>query len=179
MKQPNLLRGALIGALAGVVGSYAKALAEPPLQTLTEAWFPPTPAEKKMIGADPSGRLDHMPPAEMIQAAADAAQVSISKHDKLRDQQFIHYGMGAGTAAVYGALAEVYPGVTRGAGIPAGAVLYGLTHASAVPATGFQAWPWQLPIAAVLWEAGSHLVFGLVTELTRQGLEIVWERLED
>jgi putative membrane protein len=179
MKQPNLIRGALIGAVAGVLGSYAKALAEPPLQTLTEAWFPPTPAEKKMIGADPSGRLDHMPPAEMIQAAADAAHRPISKQDKLRDQQFIHYGVGAGTAAVYGALAEVYPGVTRGQGVPAGAVLYGLTHASAVPATGFQAWPWQLPVAAVLWEALSHLVFGLTVEVTRQALTALVERLDE
>ena len=179
MKQPKPLRGALIGALAGVVGAYAKSLAEPPLQKITEAWFPPTPAEKRMVGADPSGRIEHMPPAEMIQAAADAAHHPISKQDKLRDQQLIHYGLGAGTAAVYGALAEYYPGVTRGEGVPAGAVLYSLTHASAVPATGFQAWPWQLPIAAVLWEAMSHLVFGLSVEVTRQALTALAERLDD
>lgn len=176
MKQPNLLRGALVGAAAGLVGAYVKSLVEPPLQTLAEHYFPPTPAEKKMTGADPTGRIDHMPPAEMIQAAADAED--LSKPQKLAAQQGIHYTLGAGVGAVYGALAEVAPGVTVGEGVPAGAVLYGLTHASAVPATGFQAWPWQLPLSAVLWEAGSHLVYGLTTELTRQLLNALLERAE-
>ena len=170
MKQPNLIRGALVGAVAGVVGAYLKSLAEPPLQALTEHYFPPTPAEKKMIGADISGRPDHMPPAEMVQAAADAAGTDLSRPQKMAAQQGIHYALGAGLGATYSALAEVAPAVTWGEGVPAGAVMYGLTHASAVPATGFQAWPWQLPLSAVLWEAGSHLVYGLGTELTRRGL---------
>lgn len=170
MKQPQLLSGILIGAVSGVVGAYVKSLAEPPLQTLAESLFPPTPAEKKMIGADISGRPDHMPPAEMVQAAADALETDISKPQKMAAQQAIHYTLGAGLGAVYGALAEISPAVTRGAGIPAGAVMYGLTHATAVPATGFQAWPWQLPPSAVLWEAGSHLAYGLTVELTRRRL---------
>jgi len=178
MNQPNLLRAALVGAAAGILGAYVKSLVEPPLQTLAEHFFVPTPAEKKMIGADPSGRIDHMPPAEMIQAAADAEGMDLSKDQKLAAQQGIHYTLGAGLGAVYGALAELAPGVTVGAGVPAGAVLYGLTHASAVPATGFQAWPWQLPLSAVLWEAGSHLAYGLTTELTRQALSALLERTE-
>ncbi|GAA4020965.1 hypothetical protein GCM10022631_38590 [Deinococcus rubellus] len=178
MKQPNLLRGALIGAAAGLIGAYVKSLVEPPLQTLAEHSFPPTPAEKKMIGADPTGRIDHMPPAEMIQAAADARGVDLSKPQKLAAQQGVHYALGASVGAVYGALAEVAPGITVGEGLPAGAVLYGLTHASAVPATGFQAWPWQLPLSAVLWEAGSHLAYGLTTELARQLLSALLDRAE-
>ncbi|WP_415789291.1 hypothetical protein [Deinococcus saxicola] len=50
------------GAVAGLAGAYLKSAAEPPLQTLTEHYFPPTNAQKQMIGADPTGRIDHMPP---------------------------------------------------------------------------------------------------------------------
>ncbi|AZI44734.1 DUF1440 domain-containing protein (plasmid) [Deinococcus psychrotolerans] len=176
MKQPQILSGMLIGAVSGVVGAYVKSFVEPPLQTLAESIFPPTPAEKKMIGADISGRPDHMPPAEMVQAAADAAGTNLSRPQKMAAQQAIHYTLGAGLGAVYGALAEISPAVTRGAGAPAGAVMYGLTHATAVPATGFQAWPWQLPPSAVLWEAGSHLAYGLSVELTRRSLIALLQR---
>lgn len=170
------LEAALIGAVAGLAGAWVKAQAEPPLQKLTEAYFPPTPGQKKMTGADPIGRQDHMPPAEMIQAAADATDHDITKKQKLAAQQAVHYAMGAALGAAYGVLAARDRRVSRGLGVPAGAVMYGLTHATAVPATGFQAWPWQLPLAAVLWEAGSHLAFGATTEVTRRGLSAGLDR---
>lgn len=179
MRQPQPLRGALVGAVAGLVGAYAKSLAEPPLQRLTEQFFPPTPQQKEMIGADPIGHQDRMPPAEMIEAAGEALGHEPTKDQKLQGQQVIHYALGALLGATYGTLAETTPQVTVGAGVPAGAVMYGLTHATAVPATGFQAWPWQLPVAAVLWESGSHLVFGLTTELTRLALNELLDRIED
>jgi putative membrane protein len=170
-KQPDPLKGALAGALAGAAASYLKALAEPPLQRLTEDLWPPTAAQKELVGADPIGHQDNMPPAVMIEAAAEElADTRLSKKQKLAYQQVVHYAMGTALGAVYGALAEYQPGVARGLGMPAGAVMYLLTHASAVPATGFQKWPWQLPRAAVAWESGSHLVFGAGVELVRKPL---------
>ncbi|MDV6375825.1 DUF1440 domain-containing protein [Deinococcus arenicola] len=178
-KRPQPLRGILVGAVAGMAGAYLKSAAEPPLQTLTEHYFPPTNAEKLMIGADPTGRIDHMPPAEMIEAAAQATGHEISKGQKLAAQQMVHYTLGAGLGAAYGLLAEYQPAVTRGAGVPAGAVMYVLTHGSAVPATGFQNPPWKLPLSAVLWEAGSHLVFGLGVELGRRALMALLKKAGD
>ncbi len=167
-RQENLFKGALAGALAGVLAAYLKALAEPPLQKVAEGVWPPTAAQKEMVGADPTGHLDNMPPAVMVRAAAEQlADAAPSKKQTLALQQAIHYALGASLGAVYGALAEVRPGVTRGLGVPAGAVMYLLTHATAVPATGFQRWPWQLPRAAVAWESGSHLVYGAGLETAR------------
>ena len=167
-RQENLFKGALAGALAGVLAAYLKALAEPPLQKVTEGIWPPTTTQKEMVGADPTGHLDNMPPAVMVQAAAEElTDTTLGKTQTLALQQVIHYALGASLGAVYGALAEVQPGVTRGLGVPAGAVMYLLTHATAVPATGFQRWPWQLPRAAVAWESGSHLVFGAGLETAR------------
>ncbi|WP_424950728.1 DUF1440 domain-containing protein [Deinococcus sp.] len=166
--EPDLLRGALAGAVAGLGAAYLKALAEPPLQKLTESVWPPTAAQKELVGADPVGHQDNMPPAVMVEAAAkELADTTLSREQKLAYQQVIHFTLGAVLGAVYGALAEYEPVVTRGLGVPAGAVMYLCTHASAVPATGFQRWPWQLPRAAVAWESGSHLVFGAGLELLR------------
>jgi putative membrane protein len=168
---PNLLKGAIAGALAGLAAALLKSLAEPPLQKLTEEIWPPTPAQKRMVGADPTGHLENMPPAVMLEAAAETfADRHLSRSEKLRGQQVVHFVMGAGLGAVYGALAEVWPAETRGLGVPAGAVMYALTHGSGVPATGVQAWPWQLPPAAVAWESGSHLVYGAGLESLRRPL---------
>ena len=168
---PEPLKGALAGAVAGVAAAYLKALAEPPLQNLTESVWPPTAEQKKLVGADPIGHQDNMPPAVMLEAAAEGlADTELSRKQKLAYQQVVHYTLGAFLGAVYGALAEYQPKVTGGLGVPAGAVMYLCTHATAVPATGFQRWPWQLPPAAVAWESGSHLVFGAGLELVRKPL---------
>ncbi|WP_425148594.1 DUF1440 domain-containing protein [Deinococcus sp.] len=173
-RPPNLWKGALAGAAAGIAAAYLKSLAEPPLQTLTEGIWPPTEAQKELVGADPKGHQDKMPPAVMIEAAAEElAGTTLTRQQKLASQQVIHYTLGALLGAVYGALAEVQPGVTRGLGVPAGAVMYLCTHATAVPATGFQRWPWELPRAAVAWESGSHLVYGAGLEVGRGALRRV------
>ncbi len=167
--RPEPLKGALAGAVAGLGAAYLKSLVEPPLQTITEGIWPPTTEQKKEVGADPKGHQDNMPPAVMVEAAAEnLADTHLSKQQKLAYQQVIHYTLGAVLGAVYGALAEYEPQVTRGLGVPAGAAMYLCTHATAVPATGFQRWPWQLPRAAVAWESGSHLVFGAGLELARK-----------
>lgn len=169
--EPDLLKGALAGAVAGLAAAYLKSKAEPPLQEITEGIWPPTPAQKKLVGADPTGHLDNMPPAVMIEAAAEQfADTHLDRKRKLAYQQVVHYALGAVLGAAYGAAAERAPVVTRGLGVPAGAVMYALTHGSAVPATGFQRWPWQLPRAAVAWESGSHLVFGAGLEVLRRPL---------
>ena len=168
---PEPLKGALAGALAGMAAAYLKALAEPPLQKLTEGVWPPTAEQKELVGADPVGHQDNMPPAVMLEAAAEEVMdTELSKKQKLAYQQVVHYTLGAFLGAFYGALAEYQPNVTGGLGVPAGAVMYLCTHATAVPATGFQRWPWQLPPAAVAWESGSHLVFGAGLELVRKPL---------
>ena len=168
-EHPTLWKGLLVGALAGLAAAWLKSLAEPPLQRLSEQVWPVTPAGHGMVGADPTHHQDNMPPAVLLDHAEERlAGHPLSRDQKLKGQQMIHYVMGAGLGAVYGALAEVAPGVTRGLGVPAGAVLYALTHGSGVPATGVQAWPWQLPRAAVAWESGSHLVYGAGLEVLRR-----------
>jgi putative membrane protein len=154
-----------IGAAVGVAASWIKALSEPRLQTLFERLIQPTAAEKELVGADPSGHPDRMPPAEL----ADRLSIRIRRHGLSQQQRLsvlnpVHYVFGAAVGVAYVIAARRRPSVTRGLGTLAGLTIYGSTHASALPILRIQEPPWKLPASAVLWEGTSHAVFGLSLE---------------
>src|SRR5215469_10776746 len=154
-----------IGAAVGIAASWVKALSEPRLQGLFERLIQPTAAEKELVGADPSGHPDRMPPAEV----ADRLASRITGHGLSRQQRVsvlnpVHYTFGAALGVAYVGAARRWPALTRGLGILAGLLIYGSTHASALPILRIQEPPWKLPASAVLWEGTSHMVFGLALE---------------
>jgi putative membrane protein len=161
----------IIGAAVGIAASWIKSLSEPRLQELFERLVQPTAAQKELVGADPSGHPDRMPPAEV----ADRLARRVSGHGLSRRQRVsvlnpVHYAFGAAVGVAYVRAAQRWPAVTRDLGVPAGLVIYGSTHASALPILGIQEPPWKLPMAAVLWEGTSHVVFGLALEGFRRAL---------
>lgn len=167
----SLGRGAIAGALASFPASWAKQLSEPPLQRWSEQLFVPKPGEKEMVGADPSGRPENMPPAVLAERASRTLTgKGLSTQQKVLALHAIHYGFGAVLGAAYAAYVTAVPRAGIGWGAPAGLIMYGLTHGSAVPAMGLQRPPWRLPRAAMCWELTSHLVFGVVLEVSRRAI---------
>ncbi len=171
--RPSMTRSiaiaALIGASASIPASLLKAISEPPLQRAAESLWPPTEAQKALVGADPSGRPENMPPAVIAERVARWLDLAaLDDRSKIRAQNVIHYAFGVMLGAGYGMAAEVFPAITRGLGVPAGAAIYALTHASSLPLLDIQAPPGRLPRSAVAWEATSHLLFGLTLELGRR-----------
>ena len=164
--RPSLWKGALAGLVGGVVGTFVKSQAEPVLQDLGERWFPPSPAETERPGADVQGHPERMPPAELAQDVTDA---TLDEDQKLAAQEGIHWAFGTSAGAAYGVLAE-YTGAEAGYGVPAALALFAGTHASTLPALGLQASPAKLPAAWWVWEAGSHVVYGLTVDLVRRGV---------
>ena len=158
--------------IGGLVGSWVKALSEVRLQAVTERVLPPSPAQKREVGADPRGHLENMPPAVIANRAAVAlGHGGLSAPQRLRVQLVIHYGLGAGLGIVYSGLASRWPGVSRGRGALAGLAIYAGSHGSVLPVLGVQKPPWRLPPAAVVWESISHIVFGASLEAARRALE--------
>jgi putative membrane protein len=154
-----------VGAAVGIAASWVKALSEPRLQGLFERVIQPTVAEKELVGADPSGHPDRMPPAEV----ADRLASRIRGHGLSRQQRVsvlnpVHYTFGAALGVAYVGAARRWPALTRGLGVLAGLMIYGSTHASALPILRIQEPPWKLPASAVLWEGTSHMVFVLSLE---------------
>src|ERR1043165_5014304 len=112
------------GAIAGLVASWVKALTEPPLQALAEAFLPPSPSQKQDVGADPSGHPENMPPAVLVDRVTVALGRPLTVPQRLRAQQVIHYGRGAGLGVAYSAAASRWPTVNRGRGALAGVAIY-------------------------------------------------------
>lgn len=162
-------RAALIGATASILASVLKGIGERRLQGAAESLWPPTEAQKELVGVDPSGRPENMPPAVLADRAAQwLGHGPLDDRSKLRAQNVIHYTFGAAFGAGYGIAAELIPTVTTGIGLAAGAGLYAVTHASILPLLGIQEPPGRLPRSAVAWEFTGHLGFGLTLELGRR-----------
>ena len=161
---------AVKGVLTGLMASWVKALAEPRLQAVAERILPPSPTQKHDVGADPSGHPENMPPAVLVDRATVALGRRVTVPQRLRAQQVIHYGMGAGLGVAYIAAATRWPAATRARGALAGLAIYTGAHGTLLPALGIQRPPWRLSPAAVAWESTSHLVFGVALEATRSAL---------
>ncbi len=169
-----MLRGAAVGALASLPASYVKAVTEPALQRAAEQVVPPQVWQKRLVGTDPSGHPENMPPAVVAAEVAELRDGTVlDTAQKVRASTAIHYVFGAVAGAAYGALAARFPGVTSGGGAPAGIALYAATHGTGLPAAGIQEPPWTLPASAVLWESGSHAVYGVTLEVSRRLLDRV------
>ena len=160
---------ALIGAIASILASVLKGVGERRLQRAAESLWPPTEAQKELVGADPSGHPENMPPAVLADRVARwLGHGPLDDHSKLKAQNVIHYTFGAAFGAGYGIAAELIPIITTGLGVSAGAGLYAVTHATVLPLLGIQEPPGRRPRSAVAWELTSHLGFGLTLELGRR-----------
>lgn len=80
----------------------------------------------------------------------------------------VHYAFGAATGGLYGALAEVAPEVTTGAGLPFGAVFWAVADETAVPLLGLSKGPTEYPVSTHVYALASHLVYGVTAEATRR-----------
>jgi uncharacterized membrane protein YagU involved in acid resistance len=170
----TLVRAAFLGAVASIPASKLKGVSERQLQRATESVWPPSEQEKLLVGADPTGHLENMPPAVLAdRVARRLGHGPLDTPTKLRIQNAVHYGFGALSGSVYGALAESFPAATAGAGTAAGAGLYLASHGSTLPLLRVQMPPWRLPRAAFVWEFTSHLLFGAALELSRRGVRRV------
>jgi putative membrane protein len=82
----------------------------------------------------------------------------------------VHYAFGTATGGLYGAVAEVLPEVTLGAGLPFGAAFWLVADETAVPLLRLSKPPTEYPLSTHLYAFASHLVYGLTSELVRRAV---------
>lgn len=143
--QPHVLKGALAGLIGGLIATAAKTAAESvyPPRTHGEPEPPPLMAEK-IVGHPLRGK------SRIVGAEA------------------VHWGFGAATGALYGALAEIYPPATAKNGVNFGLALCAMTHEGALPAMGLSAKPSEQQPREKRSEVATHVVYGVVTEVVRR-----------
>jgi uncharacterized protein DUF1440 len=161
----RILRGALAGAIAGLVGAYA-------MERFQALW---SETEKKSRPRLTARAAKDEPTT--VKAAERVVENVL--HTELPDElkpvagEAVHYGMGIFSGAIYGAIAEVVPVVRAGNGLLFGAVLWFVADETAVSAVGLAKRPSEYPPSTHAYALSSHLVYGFVTETVRRILRLV------
>ena len=127
---------------------------------------------KEEGGQSPGGGEEQEPATVK---AAEAISENVFGHELTKGEKdvagpAVHYVMGAGSAAIYGVLAEFAPGVTAGAGVPFGTAVWLVADEAAVPALGLSKGPTEYPLSTHVYSLASHFVYGLTTEFVRRGV---------
>jgi putative membrane protein len=82
----------------------------------------------------------------------------------------VHYSLGTGVGGLYGAVAEVAPEITAGAGLPFGAAFWLVVDEGAVPMLGLSKGPTSFPLSTHAYALTSHFVYGLTAEIVRRAV---------
>lgn len=131
--------------------------------------------QNKNLEADQLETSNNDEQADATVKAASALSEAIFGHRLTKDEKKIaasavHYSLGTGVGGLYGAVAEVVPEVTAGAGLPFGAAFWLVVDETAVPLLGLSKGPTKYPLSTHGYALTSHLVYGLTAELVRRGL---------
>lgn len=147
LQERSLAKGMMAGLIGGLAATAAKSMAEKfyPPRTHGEP-EPPVVLAEKLLGHELAGSARTL--------AAES----------------IHWSFGALVGAAYGGLAEFYPAATAKEGASFGMTLAALTHESALPALGLSAEPPDRTTRDKASEMGTHVVFGVVTEIVRKSV---------
>lgn len=158
----DLMKGFLAGVAGGILAAFLMEQFQAAWSSASEAMQP----SKKRGGRKPD-------PATVRAANAIVEKVTgrkVPKEYKPIAGEAVHYGMGATTAGVYGALAEVAPLVTIGDGLGFGTGVWLLADEIAVPAAGLSKSPKEIPLTTHIYAFASHLIYGWITETVRRAV---------
>lgn len=173
----NLLRGMAAGLLAGCAASY--------VMNQLAASSPKQPEGDEHEGSSQrqkTGKHEARKGGEVEENATVATAQAISRklfHHELDggEKQIagpaVHYAYGSIVGAIYGGVAEVFPIVGAGFGMPFGFTLWLLGDEIAVPALGLGKGPTEYPPQVHADALASHFIYGITTDLMRRVLRHV------
>jgi putative membrane protein len=149
------------GALAGLIGGLVAAHAMDQFQSLWSKILPTGQEQSEDEKDEPST----VKAAEMISEGVFDHKLADGEKDVAGP--LVHYMMGGGSGAIYGAVSEVLPAARVGAGAPFGAAVWLAADELAVPALGLSRSPTETPLSTHGYALVSHFVYGLATEAVR------------
>ena len=95
---------------------------------------------------------------------------ALTKSEKEVAGAAVHYAFGTTTGGLYGAAAELVPGITTGAGLPFGVAVWLAADEAVLPALGLSKPATEYPLSTHAYALASHLVYGLTTEIVRRAV---------
>ena len=176
----NVLKGLMAGLAGGLVASWT-------MNQFQAAWTRMAGGSEKPHGAQSmqpsegstgSQAQDAREQDDATVEVAKAVSEGIFGHELQENEKepagaAVHYVFGTATGGLYGALAEVSPQVTAGAGLPFGAAFWLIADEISVPLLGLSKGPTEYPVSTHVYSFASHLVYGVTAELSRRALRQV------
>jgi Protein of unknown function (DUF1440) len=161
----NVLKGIAAGVVGGLVASWV----------MNQFQAGVTKVKEKVGAGESASEGDQNEGEDATVKTAERVSRGVFHHQLQDDEKkvagpAVHYAMGAVSGGIYGAVAELAPVTTLGAGLPFGAAVWLAADEAAVPALGLSKKPTEYPAAVHLQALASHLVYGLTTDLVRRGL---------
>ncbi len=189
----NVWKGLVAGLAAGLVASWAMNQFQAAWTRVAAGFDKPHGAQSMQPSEGPNP--DEMSPSDQAIAkqqspgekeeqedatvkTARAISEGVFGHELKENEKkpagtAVHYAFGTATGGLYGAMAEVAPQVTTGAGIPFGAAFWLIADETAVPLLGLAKGPTEYPVSTHAYALASHLVYGLTAEMSRRAVRHV------
>lgn len=166
------LTGLLIGTISGLAATVLMTQFQNIWNRISERIHEPTTeAESKMAQEQKEDST-----MKMAGKISEKIGHPLSLEGRKKAGPWVHYGFGTSVGAVFGLAAEVERDSVRRinpalAGVAYGAVVFLAAHEIAVPALELSSNPLKQPIPDQIAEFLSHLIYGIGTALTYEGLK--------
>lgn len=158
-RAPDPLRGAIAGAIGGLVASGA-------MNAIQSVW-------NALGSGESSGGGESATVKAAEKVARPVGDAPLREQRKKAAGDAVHYAFGAALGAAYGIAAEYVPAITAGHGTAFGIGSMLLFDDAAVPAAGLGEPPTESSIGTHAYSAASHLVYGGALESVRKVLSPV------
>ena len=163
-RDDNLLASLVAGAIAGAAATWA-------MGKVTEVLY--DNEDKAVRQKEDSARGGSTAYGVAAEKVAELAGTSLTKKERETDGTRIHWALGMGAGAVYGALRSRIPAAGFAGGLGFGAAFWALMDEGAVYALGLTPGPASFPWQTHARGLAGHLVFGGVTDTTLSILQKV------
>jgi putative membrane protein len=186
--EANIWKGLVAGLAGGLVASWTMNQFQAAWTRVAEGFEKPHGAQSMQPteGGSPneaasSQASDQQEKENQDDATVETAKVisknvfghELQESEKKPAGAAVHYAFGTVTGGLYGAMAEVTPQVTAGAGLPFGAVFWMVADEVAVPLLGLAKGPSAYPVSTHMYALASHLVYGVTAEFSRRAVRHV------
>jgi putative membrane protein len=165
-----------IGAISGLAGTILMTQFQNVWNKLSEK-----PQNSKPKGkakrATPEKKKEEKEDSTMKAAGKISEEIGhpLSRKERKQAEPWVHYAFGTSVGAVFGLTTEMGPDSVRAinsalAGAAYGTAVFLAAHEIAVPALKLSSNPLKEPVSNQIAEFASHLIYGVGTALTYQGL---------
>ena len=165
-----MAKGLVAGLIGGLVASWT-------MNRFQDAWIrlagSPSSGQEGQAGLQRTEKNSEEEQDDATVKTASAISEGLFDHKLTRSEKkiagpLVHYAFGTSVGGLYGAAAELVPGVTTGAGLPFGAAFWLVADETALPLLGLSKGPTAYPASTHVYALVSHFVYGLTAELVRR-----------